>query len=92
MALRIRLARLEQLAPIRRCSHCEDRRGRIVLVTMRQTPEGLAPGDGEALPGPCPRCGQLPEQVIEIVEAVVASDSGEELTAEISLAHEGQWS
>src|SRR5262245_49628010 len=73
MSLRTRLRRLEQAVRPGVCPACGDREGRMVLVTVRQTPDGYVPAEGEALPAPCPNCARVPEQVIAVVECVVAS-------------------
>lgn len=72
MSLRTRLHRLEGHAVARGCPACRERSGQVVLVTYRELPGGaVAPyADG---PTPCPRCGEVPEQVIEVIEVVVES-------------------
>ena len=70
MNLRTRLQRLERLKINTGCPACRDRRGRAVFLTARQLPDGtVVPVDEE--PKPCARCGQVPEQIIEIVEVIV---------------------
>ena len=64
MRLQARLRKLEKASPPGQCPECRDRKGRIVMVT-RGDPS--SPAD----PVPCPRCGIVPEFVIEIVEVVV---------------------
>jgi hypothetical protein len=64
-----RLRRLEKSAPPP-CPACRDRQGRAVLVTYH---EGVAEGE---VPQPCPRCGRVPEDVIEL-DIVVVTSPGE---------------
>lgn len=70
MRLRRRLQRLEQQAVDAGCPACRDRRGRIVLRTAKRLPDGTVVTVEEE-PQPCPRCGRIPEQIIEVVETVV---------------------
>ena len=75
MSLRTRLRRLEQTQMDAGCPACCDRRGRIVLLTARRLPDGtVVSADDE--PQPCARCGQVPEQIIEVVETVVSERTG----------------
>lgn len=69
VTLRTRLGRPE-LRLARRdegCRACQDRRGLRVLATLRLGT--AAPPDD--WPQPCPRCGDIPEQIIEIIEEIV---------------------
>jgi hypothetical protein len=76
MNLRTRLQRLEQRAGgVGGCPACRDRRGRIVLVTAQRLPDGTVVADEDG-PQPCARCGQVPEQIIEVVETVVDESTG----------------
>ena len=76
MSLSKRLARLERQAGLSDRPACRDRRGLTVLVEAWESPDGSV-GPAEDLPAPCPRCGEVPEQVVEIVEIVVDSaDAG----------------
>ena len=77
MRLRHRLRRLERRLGGRGdgCPACRHRRGRSVLVTPREG-DGPPPHDW---PEPCPRCGDVPEQLIEIIEEVV--ETHEQATA-----------
>ena len=77
MRIQGRLQRLEQRLGGREegCPVCRDRRGYSVLVTPRGETEA-APADW---PAPCPRCGDIPEQIIEITEEVV--ETHEQATA-----------
>ena len=69
MNLRARLQRLERTTVVAGCPACRERRGRTVLLTARRLPDGTVPlVDGE--PRPCVRCGQIPEQIIEVVEVI----------------------
>jgi hypothetical protein len=68
--LHTRLQRLEQRLREPGCPACRDRRGRIVLVTSRSLPDGRTELQGD-WPAPCERCSEAPEQIIEILEAMV---------------------
>ena len=70
MSLRGRLQRLERTKIEAGCPACRDRRGRIVLVTARRLPDGTVVAVEEK-PQPCAQCGQIPEQIIEVIESVV---------------------
>jgi hypothetical protein len=72
MSLRTRLQPLERNTDDAGCPACRDRRGRIVLVTARQLPDGTLVSE-EKEPQPCAHCGQVPEQLIE---AVVDAQTG----------------
>jgi hypothetical protein len=52
------------------CPACRHRRGLIVLVTVREEPDGSW-GAKEDQPRSCAVCGEVPEQIIEVVEHVV---------------------
>jgi hypothetical protein len=68
MSLRTRLQRLERNTVDRGCPARRDRRGRIVLLTAERLPEGMVvPVENELCPCAC--CGQLLEQVIEVIES-----------------------
>ncbi|HEY7159180.1 MAG TPA: hypothetical protein VH575_34870 [Gemmataceae bacterium] len=70
MSLRTRLQRLERKVVDPGCPACRDRRGRIVFVMAQRLPDGtVVPQEEE--PQPCARCGQVPEQIIEVIETVV---------------------
>jgi hypothetical protein len=69
MRLRHRLVRLEQGLSAG-CPACRHSRGLVALVTAREEPDGFF-GMGEDEPRPCAACGEVPEQIIEIVETVV---------------------
>jgi hypothetical protein len=71
MRLRTRLARLEGKGPEGGCPACRERRGLTVLVTVREDPDGTAVFV-QGGPLPCPLCGRVPEQVVEVMETVVA--------------------
>jgi hypothetical protein len=76
MSLRTRLQRLERAQIDTGCPACRDRRGRIVLLTAEQRPDGtVAVMEGE--PASCALCGEVPEQVIEVVETVVEAPTSE---------------
>jgi hypothetical protein len=69
MNLRARLRRLERTTIDAGCPACRERRGWTVLLTARRLPDGtVAPVEGE--PQPCVRCGQVPEQIIAVVEVI----------------------
>ena len=69
MKLHARLRRLERTTVDADCPACRERRGWTVLLTARRLPDGtVAPVEGE--PQPCVRCGQVPEQIIEVVEVI----------------------
>jgi hypothetical protein len=69
MNLRARLRRLERTTIVAGCPACRERRGRTVLLTARGLPDGtLAPGEDE--PQPCVSCGQIPEQIIKVLEVI----------------------
>jgi hypothetical protein len=73
MKLRHRLGRLEQRLPAG-CPACRHRRGLVALVTARGEPDASW-GAREDEPRPCAACGEVPEQIIEIVELVIDSRS-----------------
>jgi hypothetical protein len=75
MSLRTRLQRLERNTVDRGCPACRDRRGKTVFLTAEQLPDGTVVAV-EDEPQPCARCGQVPEQIIEVIESVVESPSG----------------
>jgi hypothetical protein len=70
MRARSRLGRLERLVGPPGCPACRDRRGRVVLVSATGLPDGTVVRTGER-PQPCAACGQVPEQVIVVIEVVV---------------------
>lgn len=70
MSPRTRLQRLERMKIESDCPACRDRRGRIVLRTSLRQPDGTVVWDRDE-PQSCARCGQVPEQIIEVVESVV---------------------
>jgi hypothetical protein len=70
MSLRTRLQRLERNTADAGCPACRDRRGRIVLLTAERLPDGTVVAV-ENEPQACTRCGQIPEQIIQIIESVV---------------------
>jgi hypothetical protein len=72
MTINQRLRRLEQRVGDPGCPACRDRRGHTVMVRSRRLPDGTTlPLESE--PGPCERCGEVAEFIIEIVETVVES-------------------
>jgi hypothetical protein len=66
-----RLARLERAVGTG-CPECRHRRGHSLLQVGRQEPDGTVRSATEA-PRPCARCGQVPEEVIEVVEVIIHS-------------------
>ena len=80
--LNARMRRLEHTLPAG-CPACRHRRGLMVVRTSRQQPDGTIVR-GECNPPPCPRCGQVPEQILEIVEVVVETrEDLERLAAQV---------
>jgi hypothetical protein len=67
MNLHNRLRRLEQAVGTG-CPACRDRRG---LVVVRRRRQGTSLAWLE--PSPCVRCGEVPEQVLQLEEIVVTS-------------------
>lgn len=70
MSLRTRLQRLERHLGNSGCPACRERCGLVVLLTARREPDGTVVCLDE-WPRPCERCGQVPEQIIEVVESVI---------------------
>lgn len=75
MSLRTRLQQLERYTVDRGCPACRDRRGRVVWVTAQRLPDGTVVVEKTELQ-PCARCGQVPEQVIVVVEEVAEARTG----------------
>jgi hypothetical protein len=75
MSLRTRLQRLERDRVEEGCPACRDRRGRIVWLTAERLADGTVV-TVENEPQACTRCGQVPEQIVEVVRAVVGERSG----------------
>jgi len=75
MTLRQRLKRLEECRGPAVCPGCRQRRGRIVFRTVRERPDGTVVSE-EPEPASCPRCGDVPEQVIDVVARAVTACSG----------------
>lgn len=77
MSLRRRLQRLERHKIDRVCPACRKRRGQVVMVESVEMPDGtvVATNPLAEEPQPCTRCGQIPEQIIRIVEVVVEKGS-----------------
>jgi hypothetical protein len=78
MGIRARARRLIALA--RRhgyagCPACWERRGRVVLATAEVQADGTT-RSVEGCPEPCPRCSEVPELVIEVVEVIVDRQAG----------------
>jgi hypothetical protein len=72
MKLLHRVRRLEEVSDVSGCRECRDRRGCIVFTREVRTADGTVVEAGER-PAPCPRCGQVAEQILCIVEVVVSS-------------------
>lgn len=70
--LNARLRRLERNAVAASCPACRARRGRVALRTWRQLCDGTTVFDAPD-PPPCGLCGQVAEEVIEILEVVVST-------------------
>ncbi len=70
MRMRARLVRLERTAGAAGCPACRDRRGRVVLHCGREQRDGSVRFESPE-PMPCPRCGEVPEEVVEVVEVVI---------------------
>jgi hypothetical protein len=76
MRLNGRLRRLENLAQEHGlvagpgCPACRDRRGKEVNVRSRVGADGTLLWEEDG-PPPCPVCGEVPEDVLRIVEQVV---------------------
>jgi hypothetical protein len=75
MSLRSRLQRLEQGTVEEGCPACRDRRGRIVWLTAERLADGTVV-TVENEPQACTWCGKIPEQIIEVVRAVVGERAG----------------
>jgi hypothetical protein len=80
MSLRSRFKRLSDLARAKGytghsgfCPACRERHGRTVLVTTRTGPDGQRSPILGNWPDACTACGQVPENVIEVVEVIVPS-------------------
>jgi DNA-directed RNA polymerase subunit RPC12/RpoP len=69
MRLRTRLQKLERSRTFAGCPGCRHRRV-IVLRTCTPLPDGSVVWDVDE-PQPCARCGQIPEQIIEMILSVV---------------------
>jgi hypothetical protein len=83
MSIRTRLQYLEQRVPETGCPACRDRFGRVVLVTTRQLADGTMLPTTK-MPEPCSLCGQLPEEIIKIVEVVVETrEQANEINANV---------
>jgi hypothetical protein len=80
MRLRTRLRRVERGFPDPGCLACRRRRADTVMVGSRRLPDGTATRDGE-WPAPCERCGEIPEGIIEVVEAEVTREDTDRLAA-----------
>ena len=70
MSLRTRLQRLERNTVDVGCPVCRDRRGRVALRIVERLPDGALAVRSEG-PQPCVQCGQIPEQIMKVVETVV---------------------
>jgi hypothetical protein len=76
MSLRSRLQRLERsLMPEGGCPACCERRGRMIGLAARQLPDGSVVAEEEG-PPPCSRCGQVPEQILLLIETLVEARPG----------------
>ena len=77
MTLKSRLRRLNRELRPHVCPECQDRRGRVVLVVNRRSADGTIATENDG-PTPCSRCGEVPEQVVGIVEEIVYARSDAE--------------
>jgi hypothetical protein len=73
MSLKSRVARLSRQRRTERCPACRDRHGCLALVTGRQRRDGTFVPDRPP-PEPCAACGQIPEEVLVVVEELVDND------------------
>ena len=73
MRIRAILARLERRLGVGGCPFCRSRRHDTMLVAAEPTHDEINTVL-EAYPAPCPYCGDVPEQVIELTEVVVAEE------------------
>jgi hypothetical protein len=71
MTLRSRLKHLERNLGTPGCPECQHRRGLTMLVRVREGEDEQ--GVGSDWPAPCPRCGEVSEQILEIVEVLVTT-------------------
>ena len=74
MRIRAILAKLERRLGVGGCPCCRSRRHDTLLVAAEPTQDEINTAL-EAYPDPCPRCGDIPEQVIELTEVVVAAEA-----------------
>ena len=72
MRIRAILTKLERRLGVGGCPLCRLRRRDTVLVAAESLPDGTS-NVLEAYPSPCPRCGDIPEQVVALTEVVVAA-------------------
>jgi hypothetical protein len=76
MRMNGRLRRLERAAgvgPDDGCPMCRDRRGHIVFTTSQRMSDGSTIPEGD-WPLPCEQCGEIAEQIIEIVKPIVDAE------------------
>ena len=74
MRLRTRLQKLERSRTFAGCPACRHRHV-IVLRTCTPLADGSVVWDVDE-PQPCTRCGQIPEQIIEVILPVVEQGTG----------------
>lgn len=79
MKLRARLQRLERSVGDAGCPACRHR-GRIVTRTATSLPDGTVVWDQDE-PQPCVRCGQIPEQIIDIILPIEDERTGPSASA-----------
>jgi hypothetical protein len=70
--LNVRLRRLEQVVGVAGCPGCRDRRRLVVIRTFQLAADGPVERYGDE-PQPCALCGEVPDEMIRIVEEVVSS-------------------
>ena len=74
MRIRAILTKLERRLGVAGCPLCRLRRRDTVRVAVEPLPGGTN-NAVEAYPAPCLRCGDVPEQVIELTEIVVGAEA-----------------
>jgi hypothetical protein len=70
VTIKSRLRRLSRELQPRVCPECRDRKGRLARVVASRSLDGAMVPQNDA-PSPCSRCGEVPEQVVQVVEEVV---------------------
>lgn len=78
MRIRAILAKLERRLGAGDCPFCRSRRRDTVLMAAEPLPSETS-NALEAYPAPCPRCGNIPEQVIELAEVILDAEARPDL-------------